>query len=543
MECGSRLGSSYRIIEELGNGGNGTVYLVCHINTEQIRAAKRLRSGKDGTMSHEIQMMKHLRHPGLPQIFDVIEQQGETWLIMEYIRGKCISAMRQEDRTEEVFFSVARQLTETLLYLHTRTPPIFHLDIKPTNVILRQDGSIVLIDFGAAIKKKNRKGEHNSWPGMGTPGFAAPEQFLPESSPDERTDLYGLCATLYYFLYGRLFRPDNNDHMRRRTWTEIRSHKHWKKLAERRLREGLQTDKEQRPESVWVFYRKLKQIEFIRKVERQWKAGVGAFCFLLFSTVFTVSAYLTRTAEEIPDFAGTDCLEQARLLGIEQAVPYYQQAARRDCTDTSWYPELLDKVIEDGIFDQEEEKILNELLYGTSFMTGERTLLECWKEDGGSEFGDAAYRTGLAYWYYYSGSGGKRAAANWFQIALEHDAGEAADLYLKLAQSYFALEDKSGETQPESVFRDYYQILKEIYDQEMGVTMQIQKQLTEELLSLLIFHAYEMWKSGVGKEEMNVLVKKLQNESGNLYQEKTDQKAYLERCRAALDAIERNVGT
>ena len=83
-----RFWESYLIIKKLGSGGDGTVYLVKHIVTEQLRAAKQIHTGKKDC--HELQMMKRLHHPSLPEVIDVLEEDGGVWLILEYVRGEAI---------------------------------------------------------------------------------------------------------------------------------------------------------------------------------------------------------------------------------------------------------------------------------------------------------------------------------------------------------------------------------------------------------------------------------------------------------------------
>ncbi|MCC8067193.1 MAG: protein kinase [Clostridiales bacterium] len=143
--------SGYQIIRCLGSGGEGTVYLVCHLITEQLRAAKVLKNIGEGR-KHELNMMKHLKHTSLPGVIDVLEEDGIIWLIMEYIHGQRLDYAVAKGMTETQVWSIARQLSEVLLYLHTRKVPVYHLDIKPSNILVRQDGSIVLIDFGASIR-------------------------------------------------------------------------------------------------------------------------------------------------------------------------------------------------------------------------------------------------------------------------------------------------------------------------------------------------------------------------------------------------------
>ncbi|MCD8336466.1 MAG: serine/threonine protein kinase [Lachnospiraceae bacterium] len=190
--------SGYQIIRRLGSGGEGTVYLVCHLCTEQLRAAKILTNIREDRM-HELDMMKHLNHPSLPKIIDVIEHDGFLWLIMEYIQGCRLDQRVSQGMTCELLWTVAEQLSQVLVYLHTRKEPIIHLDIKPSNILIRPDQTLVLIDFGASIRGhplEERAGKY------GTRGFAAPEQQLSGKTVDARADIYGAGAVLYYCCFG-----------------------------------------------------------------------------------------------------------------------------------------------------------------------------------------------------------------------------------------------------------------------------------------------------------------------------------------------------
>ena len=147
-----RFEQEYCILRELGSGGEGKVYLVRHQVTEQLRAAKRLWKGTDADRLHELKMMKRLRHPSLPEVIDVLPEKDCIWLIMTYVKGQCLQELFGGGISEMEFFSIAGQLSEVLGYLHGRRMPILHLDIKPTNLLLKRNGRLVLIDFGAALQ-------------------------------------------------------------------------------------------------------------------------------------------------------------------------------------------------------------------------------------------------------------------------------------------------------------------------------------------------------------------------------------------------------
>ncbi|MBE5876489.1 MAG: serine/threonine protein kinase, partial [Lachnospiraceae bacterium] len=144
--------------------------------------------------------LKKLKHPNLPSVTEVIEQQDEYFIVMDYIEGISLEKMLEEKGVpqEEEVVRYAIQLCDVLSYLHTRKPAIIYRDMKPSNIVLRPDGTVVLIDFGTAREfKEDALGDTNN---LGTRGYAAPEQFGKRGQTDARTDIYCLGMTLYQLL-------------------------------------------------------------------------------------------------------------------------------------------------------------------------------------------------------------------------------------------------------------------------------------------------------------------------------------------------------
>ena len=152
----------------------------------------------------EIEMMKRLKHPNLPAIVDVIENVDGLFIVMDYIEGQSLEDIVRSygAQNEEVVISWAKQLCSVLHYLHTRTPPIIYRDMKPANIMLRPDGKLMLIDFGAAREYKEENVKDTIL--LGTKGYAAPEQYRRDGQSDERTDIYSLGVTLFRLLTGEI---------------------------------------------------------------------------------------------------------------------------------------------------------------------------------------------------------------------------------------------------------------------------------------------------------------------------------------------------
>lgn len=196
----------YEIVRTIGKGGTGTVYLVTDRNLQMFRAMKEIAyNGADAawkkkSLEAEIDVLKRAEHPMLPRIVDLFHTQDASYIILEYIDGVTLEDyMRQGGKvTQEQAVAWGIALADVSDYLHRLQPPVLYLDMKPSNIMLRKDGTLKLIDFGAAFTGW-REQEQSQY--MGTPGYAAPEQ-TESGSVDVRTDIYALGATLYHLVTG-----------------------------------------------------------------------------------------------------------------------------------------------------------------------------------------------------------------------------------------------------------------------------------------------------------------------------------------------------
>lgn len=207
LEIGQVIDGKYKILNVIGKGGMSVVYLAMNERANKQWAIKEVR--KDGMQDFdvvkqglvaEIDMLKRFNHPNLPSIVDIIDSKDTFLIVMDYIEGNALDkrlkeegAQRQEDVVEW-----AKQLCDVLGYLHSRKPPIIYRDMKPSNVMLKPDGTVMLIDFGTAREFKNTSVADTTC--LGTKGYAAPEQFGGQGQTDPRTDIYCLGATMYHLV-------------------------------------------------------------------------------------------------------------------------------------------------------------------------------------------------------------------------------------------------------------------------------------------------------------------------------------------------------
>lgn len=209
LEIGSVIDGKYKILNKIGQGGMSVVYLAMVEKANKQWAVKEIR--KDGGQDEEtvrrgleaeIKLLRRLKHPGLPSIADIIDSDDTFLIVMDYIEGITLKEALKEYGAldQQKVIDWAKQLCEVLGYLHSRVPPVIYRDMKPSNIMLKPDGQIVLIDFGTAREFKVENVEDTVC--LGTRGYAAPEQFGGCGQTDERTDIYCLGATLYHLLTG-----------------------------------------------------------------------------------------------------------------------------------------------------------------------------------------------------------------------------------------------------------------------------------------------------------------------------------------------------
>lgn len=193
----------YKILEEIGRGGSASVYkawnkaLNCYVAVKVYEDSKKW-------IAREKELLKELRHPAFPVIMDYIESEEGIYLIMEYIEGmnleRYIEKKGPVGKEQAVIWAV--ELADSLAYLHNRSKPVIYQDMKPSNIIVNEKGEVKLVDFGSVYLKyqENQK----DYVFMGTYGYAAPEQFgrKARDGVDERSDIYGLGATLHHMLTG-----------------------------------------------------------------------------------------------------------------------------------------------------------------------------------------------------------------------------------------------------------------------------------------------------------------------------------------------------
>jgi serine/threonine protein kinase len=219
-------GGAYRILEPLGRGGMGALYVAADTGAFDRRCVvKELLDYYDPTdlvearkaqdrFETEARLLAELSHPGIPRIYSFFTEAGRHYIVMEYIEGETLeAAVSHLDHlgrsvparplpAEEVVRHAIR-VCRVLEYLASRPTPVIHHDIKPANLIVDQTSREVrLVDFGTAQSRTRWATQARLGKGVsslfGTEGYAAPEQFQGRSEP--RSDIYALASTVYHLL-------------------------------------------------------------------------------------------------------------------------------------------------------------------------------------------------------------------------------------------------------------------------------------------------------------------------------------------------------
>ena len=203
---GSEL-SQYQILEEIGRGGMGAVFLAQERNSGERVALKILPPVSAGNEDYRERFLREarvslkLKHPNIIQGKKLGNVKGIYYLVMEYFEGESLAdALDREGRLEqknalEIALQVARGLG------HAAEHNIVHRDIKPENILIGKDGLVKLIDLGLAKPRRADATVTQSGITLGTPHYISPEQIKGKEA-DFRSDIYSLGITLYETVAG-----------------------------------------------------------------------------------------------------------------------------------------------------------------------------------------------------------------------------------------------------------------------------------------------------------------------------------------------------
>ena len=209
LEAEQVINERYQLQKKLGRNAGRQTWLAKDLSTDnqQQVVVKLLAFGGDvqwedlKLFEREAQTLQQLDHSRIPKYQDYFSIDDRTlWfgLVQEYIPGHSLKQLLDKGKrfSEATVKKIAQEILQILIYLHGFNPPLLHRDIKPSNLILGEDNSIYLVDFGAVQDRAATEGA--TFTVVGTYGYAPMEQFGGKAVP--ASDLYALGATLIHLL-------------------------------------------------------------------------------------------------------------------------------------------------------------------------------------------------------------------------------------------------------------------------------------------------------------------------------------------------------
>lgn len=516
LEIGSLVDGKYKILSEIGHGGMSVVYMAINEKANKTWAVKEVR--KDGVLDFEAvkqglivetDMLKKLKHPNLPSIIDVIEDDATFLIVMDYIEGNPLSKALEEygAQPQEYVIEWAKQLCDVLGYLHSRVPPIIYRDMKPSNIMLKPDGNLTLIDFGTAREFKEKNLADTTC--LGTVGYAAPEQFGGMGQTDARTDIYCLGATLYHLVTGcNPSEPPYEIKPIREINPGLSSG------LERIIQKCTQRNPEDRYQSAAELMYALEHYEEIDdKYKKKQKRKLKLFTAVVsLSLIFAISgvalsAFATRMAtdtyEEKLYEASKTADHNTKLKLYEECISIPNKAAEKDA-----YLGLINEYKQDdSVFSVDEAKQIERLI--------KNNKAELQKNP--ENYTEICFQTAKLFWYYYNYGDGSdnqvtraKSSVEWFQDVIDsapddYDNIGMAKVYANIGIFYRDIATNITEANDKTKYKELFDNINELL-----VTVAIDETESEivrlELLELarnsIQQYATKLKIDGVSKSEI-----------------------------------------
>lgn len=517
LETGSLVDGKYRILSKCGQGGMSVVYMARNERANRTWAIKEVR--KDGTQDFEVvkqglivetDMLKRLDHPHLPRIIDVIDGEGSFLIVMDFIEGKTLGDILKEygAQPQEKVIDWAKQLCGVLGYLHSRKPAIVYRDMKPSNVMLKPDGNVILFDFGTAREYKSESLEDTTC--LGTRGYAAPEQYGGQGQTDGRTDIYCLGATMYHLLTGH--NPGEPPY-------EMYPIRHWNPNLSPGLESIILKCTQNNPIDR---YRSCAELSYALENYEKWdmkfrKEQLARFRKFMIPAILSFVLGIGAAGFHEAGIHTTKSNYDAWMTAARNStvksdeIANYVKAIHLDPSRSDGYLALLKEgFLDDNILTSEESNQLRAILiaYGNGKSINERELRG--NPEGYDRF---AYEAGIAYYYKFEERSNKKNAKGYFEIAAaseylkEKQVERAKRLYI--ISDYYSrigIVDETGDAPV--TYRDYWDDLVEL---SRGNLVEVDNERTalimyQELAAQILSRTADFRDDGVSREEMEAQI-------------------------------------
>ena len=284
---GSLIDEKYTVIDCLGRGGMANVWLARDDRLGKLWAIKEIKPNATGSRGEvmrqalvaEADFMKRLDHPAIPRVVDIVDTGRTVFVVMDYVEGTSLGKLMQLrggpfEQAQVIDWGI--QLCDVLGYLHACDPPVIYRDMKPANVIVRDDGSVRLVDFGIATQcASGVTGE------AGTPGYAPIEQLPSVYGASERTlggrgvvdarsDVYSLGVTIYVLVTGHT--PQRADGGPERFRFDMRPIRDWNPRLSDGLERIVETATRREPEERYQTIAEMRyDLEHHEELTQSWR--------------------------------------------------------------------------------------------------------------------------------------------------------------------------------------------------------------------------------------------------------------------------------
>ena len=508
---GNIIEGKYEILTLIGKGGMSEVYLAIDKNLNKQWAIKEVR--KDVTDNFEVvrqglitetNLLKKLKHPNLPSIIDIIDTDETFLIVMDFIEGVTLSVYLEDNgpQPQEKVIGWASQLCDVLSYLHSRENPIIFRDIKPGNVMLKPNGDIVLIDFGIAREYKNQNSTDTVY--LGTQGYAAPEQFGGHGQTDARTDIYCLGATMYHLLTGH--NPSEPPY-------EMYPIRHWNESLSSGLEDIILKCTQKNPDDRFqnceeLQYELTHYQELDKEYQKKERKQILTFATFLTASVFCLfmALFFDNKAELIKTNTYDNFMSRASLEeNVEVASEDYLKAIELNPEKSEAYVSLLERMLDDDVFTEEESIIIRNILLDNSSGSTNDTLFS----KNTIEYEEFSYELGLAYFYSYEDKGTKSSAKKWLNIAansknLDSRKVERAKRLSEISEYYLKIGVQSKSGDASISYKDYWDDMVAL---SKGNIVEVDNEVTalimyKEIAYQVSINAKNFIEDGVSREEI-----------------------------------------
>ncbi len=337
---GHVLGHRYRIERELGSGGMGTVYLASDqqvpgesFAVKVLKAEIREYPESLALLREEVRKTRSLQHPNIVGVYSLNLDHGDVYMLMEYLEGKTLATLLEEDfgrgMPVDRAWPLIQDLCAALAYAHDHN--VIHSDLKPANVFITTAGRAKLLDFGIARAARGRRSTVDPAAfGALTPAYASCEM-LQGLEPDERDDVYALGCVIYEMLSGKHPFGRRSSLDARQAGITPAPLASLSRAQNAALAHALAFDRTKRSASIEAVLAGLEADKAARKRLMIW-AGIAAALLLIGLVGWVLWGRSAATTANRPQdnslTRARSLAARARALGVDRSDPAFQDGSR-----------------------------------------------------------------------------------------------------------------------------------------------------------------------------------------------------------------------